>query len=258
MAKTWGWYFAALVLFMGLEPVLWGYVCSEQFPSGISYHSITPALYFTTSITWIMGPFAFLLALPLARRFGWFWAEIPGRARERAFGRDGWTWESGRGETRGNADTAREGLPIRIFIFTPFIALMLIMVGATAIVTLRSADEDAEMLATRLHQQVSVNIRMELDDYLARATPPIDAKGTLVSLLRSQIIGANGRAFILDETGKVIASSATDGDSVVESAASALVRHTGRLGSPRSRGSRLWASLRDQLPMKSISPSLRW
>ena len=61
-------------------------VCSDQFPSGISYHSITPALLFTTSITWAMAPVAFLAALPLARRFGWFWAEIPGHVRERAIG----------------------------------------------------------------------------------------------------------------------------------------------------------------------------
>ena len=42
----------------------------------------------------------------------------------------------------------QEGLPIRIFIFTPFIALVLVMVGATAIVALRSADDDAARLAT--------------------------------------------------------------------------------------------------------------
>src|SRR5262245_29397442 len=83
MAATWWRYLAAALLFMMLEPVLWGYVCSDKFPAGISYYSITPALFFTTSITWAMGPVAFLAALPLARRFGWFWAEIPGHVRER-------------------------------------------------------------------------------------------------------------------------------------------------------------------------------
>jgi len=78
MGRTWWRYLIAAVLFMALEPVLWGYVCSDQFPSGISYHSITPALFFTTSITWVMGPVAFLAALPLAqlgfhlaRQAGW-------------------------------------------------------------------------------------------------------------------------------------------------------------------------------------------
>src|SRR6476620_8831912 len=74
MARTWWRYLAAAVLFMTLEPVLWGYQCADQFPSGISYYSITPALFFTTSITRIMGPAAFMIALPLTRRFGWFWA----------------------------------------------------------------------------------------------------------------------------------------------------------------------------------------
>ena len=232
MGRTWWRYLVAAVLFMALEPVLWGYVCSDQFPSGISYHSITPALFFTTSITWVMGPVAFLAALPLARRFGWFWAEIPGHVRERAIGSSEWTWEAGRGETRGNADAVQEGLPIRIFIFSPFIALVLVMVGATAVVALRSADDDAAMLATRLHHEMSVNIGMRLDDYRARSPSPIDAQreDTLVSLLQSQAVGTNGRAFILDRTGKMIVSSAPDGDPVVQSAVAALAQHTGPSG----------------------------
>src|SRR5262245_49971869 len=47
-ARTWGQYLAAAILFMILEPVLWGYLCSEQFHSGISYRNITSALFFTT------------------------------------------------------------------------------------------------------------------------------------------------------------------------------------------------------------------
>jgi PAS domain S-box-containing protein len=232
VAGTWWRYLAAAALFMTLEPVLWGYVCAEQFPSGISYHSITPALFFTTSITWAIGPVAFLAALPLARRFGWFWAEIPGHVRERAIGSSEWTWEAGRGETRAKADALDEGLPIRIFIFSPFIALLLVMVGATAIVALRSADDDAVRLATRLHHEMSVNIRLRLDDYLARSPSRVDPQheDTLVSLLRSQAVGTNGRAFILDSTGKMIVSSAPDGDPVVESAVAALARHTGPSG----------------------------
>ena len=230
-ARTWSAYLAAAVLFLALEPVLWGYICSDQFPSGISYRSITSALFFTTSITWVLGPPAFLAALPLARRFGWFWAEIPGRAKERALGGT-WEWESGRGATHGGADPAPQGLPIRIFIFTPFVALVLVMVGATAIVALRSADDDALMLATRLHHEASANIRMRLDDYLARSPSPTDAQqqDALVSVLRGQVVGANGRAFIVDRAGRMIASSAPDGDPVVESAVASLNRHTGPSG----------------------------
>jgi PAS domain S-box-containing protein len=184
------------------------------------------------SVTWLLAPLAFLAALPLAKKFGWFWAEIPGRVRERAIGSNDWTWESGRGEARDATDPVREGLPIRIFIFTPFIALLLVMVGATAIVALQTADDDATMLATRLHQAVSTNIRMRLDDYLARSPPPAGAEraDALSSLMQSQAAGTNGRAFILDATGKVVASSASAGDPVVESAAAALARHTGPSG----------------------------
>lgn len=232
IARTWGRYAAAVVLFMAIEPVLWGYVCSDQFPSGISYYRITPALFFTTSITWMLGPVAFLVVLPLARRFGWFWAEIPGRVRERALGGDAWIWESGRGETWGKIDRTRQGLPIRVFIFTPFIALMLVMVGVTAVVVLRSADDDSAMLATRLHQQLATNLQIQLDDYLERS--PLasgnEQETTLASLLASQARGTNGRAFILDRAGKMIASSAPTGDPVVESAVAALAQHPGSPG----------------------------
>ena len=236
MGSTWWRYLIAAVLFMALEPVLWGYVCSDQFPSGISYHAITPALFFTTSITWVMGPVAFLAALPLARRFGWFWAEIPGHVRERAIGSSEWTWESGHGETRDNADAAQEGLPIRLFIFSPFIALVLVMVGATAVVALRSADDDAARLATRLHHEMSANIGLRLDDYRARSPSPIDPQreDALVSLLQNQAVGTNGRAFILDRAGKMIVSSAPDGDPVVQSAVAALAQHTAPSGLPKA------------------------
>jgi PAS domain S-box-containing protein len=232
MNSTWWRYLVAAALFLTLEPVLWGYICSEQFPAGISYRSITSALLFTTSITWAMGPVAFLAALPLARRFGWFWAEIPGHVRERALGSSEWIWESGRGDARDNTDAVQNGLPIRIFILSPFIALVLVMVAATAIVALRSADDDAAMLATRLHHAMSVNIGLRLDDYRARSLALADAQheNTLVSLLQSQAVGTNGRAFIVDRAGKVIASSASDDDPVVQSAVAALARHTAPSG----------------------------
>ena len=183
-----------------------------------------------------MGPVAFLAALPLARRFGWFWAEIPGHVRERAIGSSEWTWESGHGETRDNADAAQEGLPIRLFIFSPFIALVLVMVGATAVVALRSADDDAARLATRLHHEMSANIGLRLDDYRARSPSPIDPQreDALVSLLQNQAVGTNGRAFILDRTGKMIVSSAPDGDPVVQSAVAALAQHTAPSGLPKA------------------------
>ena len=226
--ETWGRYGVFVALIMLFDPAMWGFICSGQFTPVISYQKISSALFFTLAVTWLLAPPAFLVALPLARRFGWFWAEIPGHVRERAFGGTDWIWEAGRGHTQRDAGPAHEGLPIRIFIFTPFIALLLVMVGATAIVALRSADDDAARLATRLHEEASAGLRMRLDNYLARSPWPIDAQrnDALVSLLRSQAVGSDGRAFILDRTGTMIASSAADGDSVVRSAVAALAQHT--------------------------------
>ena len=82
--QTWRRYGVFVVLIMLLDPVMWGFICSAQFTSAISYRNISSALFFTLAVTWVLAPGAFLVALPLARRFGWFWAEIPGHVRERA------------------------------------------------------------------------------------------------------------------------------------------------------------------------------
>jgi hypothetical protein len=186
--QTWRRYAVFVALIMLFDPVMWGFICSAQFTSAVSYRNISSALAFTLIVTWLLAPAAFLVALPVARRFGWFWAEIPGHVRKRAIGSSEWIWEAGRGEAHGDLDPAPDGLPIRIFIFTPFIALVLLMVGGTATVALRSADDDAERLATKLHEQLSANLRMRLDDYLAQSPLPMDArhKDTFVALLRSQ------------------------------------------------------------------------
>ncbi len=137
--RVWGQYLLFVVVFMSTEPVLWGYICAGKFTSAISFGNITPALFFTTAITWIMAPLAMLAAFPLARKFGFFWAEIPGHVRERPLGRKEWVWEAGTGGTSPDTVSPPHGWPIRMVILTPFIALVLLMVGATAYVTLRSA-----------------------------------------------------------------------------------------------------------------------
>jgi hypothetical protein len=97
----------------------------------------------------------------------------------------------------------QQGVPIRVFLFTPFIALAVAMVGVTAVVTLQSGAKDAARLATRLHREGASNIRMQLDDYLAASTSRTDAEHAdgLALLLRQQAAGTDGRAFILDRTG---------------------------------------------------------
>src|SRR6476659_2887709 len=41
ISSTWWRYLVAAVLFLAFEPVLWGYICSDPFPSGRSSRSIT-------------------------------------------------------------------------------------------------------------------------------------------------------------------------------------------------------------------------
>src|SRR4249919_3787123 len=98
-SRTWVGYGVFVVLIMLFDPVMWGFICSSKFTSAIAYGNISPALFFTLAITWILGPVAFLVALPLAKRLGWFWAEIPGHVKERAIGNVEWAWEAGRDST---------------------------------------------------------------------------------------------------------------------------------------------------------------
>ncbi|MFO1108054.1 MAG: PAS domain-containing protein [Bradyrhizobium sp.] len=250
-ARTWGRYGLFVVLIMLFDPVMWGYICSEKFTTAISYRNISSALAFTLSVTWLLGPLAFLAALPLARRFGWFWADIPGRVRERAIGSSERAWESGQSGPPENARPAGTGLPIRIFIFAPFVILLLVMVGVTAIVALQNADDDATMLVSKLHQAVSDNIRLQLDDYLARPPPPgVQQEDSLHSLLRGQAFGVNGRAVILDAAGKRIASSGSADDPVVVAAIAALASHTAPLG-------QLAGTIEFQFDYVSAKPLLR-
>jgi len=220
--RTWGHYAGFVALIMLLDPVMWGYICSAKFTALISYHSITSALFFTLSITWLIAPAGFLLTLPLVRRLGWFWAEIPGHVRARWMRSPDWIWESGRGDRQVDAGLMESGLPIRVFIFLPFVLLVLLMVGVTATVALRAADDDADRLAAELHQETAENLRMRLDDYLARNQGVNHAE--LDALLRSRTASTNGRAFILDANDTLVATSAERGDGVVATATAALAR----------------------------------
>lgn len=206
--KTWGWYLLFVVIFMMIEPQLWGYICSGKFTSEISYRNITPALFFTTSITWILAPFAMMIALPLARKSKMFWAEIEGHVKERLIGHKEWIWQAGGDGPSVDLSNSSQGLPIRVFLITPFIILILAMVGATAFLTLRSSENAANMLAGRLHSEISENINLELDEYLDKfqGTNPFETN-EINNLLRKLPISKHGQAFIVDQDKKIIASS---------------------------------------------------
>ena len=221
--RTWGAYLGFVLIFLAIEPVLWGYLCSPQFTPSISYRTVTPALVFTTGVTWLIAPLAMLGALPLARKLGCFWADIVGHAKERPLGARTWVWESGHG-TATAATAARTavasptaGVPIRMVILAPFIVLVLVMVAATAYVTLRSAAMDADRLAAWLHEEIAENINLLLDEQLSRPGATDDAS-TLTGLLGGLPVSAHGRAFIVDRAGRTIASSAPANDAVVAAA----------------------------------------
>src|SRR5262249_6244176 len=67
-AGTWARYALFVVLFLSVEPALWGHVCGGEFTPAISYRTVTPALFFTTAVTWLLTPVVMLGALPLSRR----------------------------------------------------------------------------------------------------------------------------------------------------------------------------------------------
>lgn len=229
-ASTWLGYLAFVATFMALEPALWGLFCSTQFTPEISYRTVVPALIFTTAITWVMAPLAMLVALPLARKAGLYWSDIPGHVRERTWGRDAWTAQAGR-DDGATAPIAVSGVPIRMVLVTPFIVLVLMMVGITAYVTLRSAAADADKLAMQLHRAVARNISLLLDEQLLRAEAG-HASGDVArigELLRSLPIAQYGRALVVDRSGRIVASSSATNDPVVQLAIEGVRPHLGSL-----------------------------
>ncbi|TGK07657.1 HAMP domain-containing protein [Leptospira semungkisensis] len=199
--KTWSLYFLFVIIFMSIEPQLWGYICSDKFTPEISYRNITPALFFTTGITWAFAPFAVLIAYPVSRKYNLFWAEIPGHIQESVLSYKEWYWENG----KKHKDMLGYGWPIRMFLVGPFILLVLILVGSTAYLTLRSSEIAADKMASRLHQEISENINLQLDAALAGSSSLDFQK--IQKLLHGTNIARSGRAFIIDREGKEIATS---------------------------------------------------
>jgi PAS domain S-box-containing protein len=208
-ARTWGWYALFVLAFMTIEPLLWGYVTSPQFTPELAYRGVTPALVFTTLITWALAPFAMLLALPLARRTRMFWAGLPRHVQERRFGQREWQWAGAAPCSAPPAAGSAGGVPIPAFLAAPFIALVLLMVGATAFLTLRSAESSADKLAARLHLEIADNINLRLDDYVAaRQAAGSDVQAQDVAgVLQGLPLADHGRAIVIDRLGRVIASS---------------------------------------------------
>ena len=221
-----------VVLIMLFDPVMWGFICSEKFTPTISYRNISSALAFTLSVTWLLGPVAFLVALPLARRFGWFWADIPGRVRERAIGSSEWIWEirSQRGTGKRRPGAGR--------LANPDLHLRTVhRAGApdgwrhrdcrASDRRRRCNDAGDEAPTGNVGEHPPATRRLPRTSAATGGRP---ARRHARLPARSQAVGTSGRAVILDVSGKVVASSAAAGDPVVANAIAALARHTGPSG----------------------------
>ncbi len=213
---VWVKYFLFVFIFMLIEPILWGYICADKFTAEISYRNITPALYFTTITTWLMAPFAMLLILPLSKKLRLFWADIPGHVKEKFLTSKEWFWESGKG-SYGKWRQSERSLPVRIFLVTPFVVLMLTMIGATAFFTLRSSEEAAKKLAGKLQLAITKNIQLQLD----KSGQDLVALKTFLNAIP---IATDGRAIIIDQNANIMASTSDSSDVVVKKAISNFVQ----------------------------------
>lgn len=220
-ARTWGGYAVFVVAFMLLEPVLWGHICSPEFTPEVSYRTITPALFLTTTLTWLLAPWTTLLTLPLSRRLGLFWAEIEGHVKQRRLGDETWIWIAGSGRVPGRNAAVGRRLPIRMFLLTPFIALILVLVAATAYVTLRSAEQASMGLAKQLHREMAENVGHRWDEYLIETDSNVLAPDG-DQMLAELPIGRQGRAYVFSSTLELVGSSASGMDPVLDALAGEL------------------------------------
>lgn len=204
--KTWGAYLLFVVLFMLIEPPLWGYICAKKFTSSISYNVITPALFFTTGITWILGPFVMLLAFPAAKKFKLFWADIPSHVKQRAWGSKDWIWQSGVQKNSVEVKEPNQGIPVRLFFLIPFISVILITVGMTAFFTIRNSEQASTALGEQLQYEMSENLELRLDEYHDKRTGSIDSL-VMEGILKNSSAAKTGKIILLDRKGEMIAQS---------------------------------------------------
>jgi signal transduction histidine kinase/ActR/RegA family two-component response regulator len=95
-----------------------------------------------------------------------------------------------------------------LLIVAPFIALVLLMVGVTATVALRSVEDGATKLATDLQEEALESLQLRLDDALgAGGTRPEPSARELGGVLRAQPIARSGRAFVVNGRGALVATS---------------------------------------------------
>ncbi|TGL11257.1 sensor histidine kinase [Leptospira levettii] len=206
--RVWVYYFIFVFLFLLLEPFLWGFLCSKQFGSEISYHTISSALIFTTGITWILAPLTTFLLFPIVKKIGYFWAEIPYQVKEVSITEPRMVWVSASkfGTSDEQYAEERTGISLQLFIVAPFVCLVLLLVGITSYVTLKNAEESAYHMVEILHKQWSKNIQLQLSE-LETNTGSISSNPILLQqLLDTSMVNTQGKVYLLDSHLTLISS----------------------------------------------------
>jgi two-component system, sensor histidine kinase and response regulator len=228
---TWARYVLFVVVFLSIEPALWGHLCRSEFTPAISYRTVTPALFFTTGITWLLAPAVMLVALPLARKTGLFWADIEGHVKERFLGHATWVWESGTAaEARSNVVAAGR-LPIRMAIVAPFIALVVVMVATTAYVAHSSNFEEANRVATLFQRQALSDVTLRL-----RASGGAN-HAAVGAALAGATTRKSHRVVIADRSGRVLQASEETPQTVLDGVSRGVREKLRDLDAPGSSAS---------------------
>lgn len=206
--RVWIYYLIFVVLFLALEPFLWGFLCSKQFGSEISYRTISSALVFTTGLTWILAPFVTLFLYPFVKKMGYFWAEIPFQVKEVSITEPRLVWTSTSEEWKfsDQVEEDRTGISLQLFIVAPFVCLVLVLVGITSYVTLKNAEDSAYHMVEILHKQWSKNIRLLLTELESRDGNLFSDKIALQKLLDVSVVNTQGRVYLLDSDLSLVAS----------------------------------------------------
>lgn len=206
--RVWIYYLIFVVLFLVLEPFLWGFLCSKQFGSEISYRTISSALVFTTGLTWILAPFVTLFLYPLVKKMGYFWAEIPFQVKEVSITEPRLVWASTSEEWKfsDQVEEDRTGISLQLFIVAPFVCLVLVLVGITSYVTLKNAEDSAYHMVEILHKQWSKNIRLQLTEVESKDGNLFSDKIALQKLLDVSVVNTQGRVYLLDSDLSLVAS----------------------------------------------------
>ncbi|WP_084456593.1 ATP-binding protein [Desulfogranum mediterraneum] len=215
--RTWRRYILFVLIFLAFYPACWGFICgpfSGVFPADISYTRITPSIFMTFMLTWLLAPFFMLIAYPLARKVGLFWADIDNHVTIRERGSREIIWQSGPDRPALVDSEGAAGWSARFFFGAPVVLLVLATFGAVSYITLNSGEEAVARLALKL-QTLEASIVTQSLDRLAAAgnrpggdLPPEAVVQSILEEWRAIYREENRQVFIIDRNGHPLFGSA--------------------------------------------------